>query len=1005
MSNKIKFNKSLVAVVVSSALLSACGGDDKTTVEPAAVSVPAPAIEVTPVVEVLPAPVADAPAEVVATTSLYGSVINGKTRLPESGLVVEVHVNGAVFEGTTDETVNDEGVVKTAGTFFIDDLPQDSDFLVVVTDPSNKMAPAYYQSSIDNNSLVTNAISVFEAKEASVTVNDVLGANVSGLTLYIPGTDLSAKNLMVNIPDNIATEVNGKYTFMLPDNGETFAVKIANHMEFENNYDVIGQNNMSISAGNNAVINTVAETAVIDFSIALNFVTADGASYDNVETIEAVCGSASQMAMVANGACTVKVNQDALDAGTVTYMLAGMAHEIKFGPSQFDNGVMAVNVVVSAEHLANEQDQADQEQEEQQEDWAAAELDYEVSSSLIANDEMKVVVKFTQPVDLVRDVVVSYQDFAVVEALYDTTRPFYEGVAAEVVNLYPTSGNCNGVNRPPYDWCFEARASGGASETGGIGMLAANNVEGYVDADGISYELPLRSVTISVIDGEDSNFTDNDLNVANWDPSMFTAGFVPYYRDAKTLEADDIFDVTDTTYRTIKPGLTENVKLGFSQYNFMNGMTTWYWTEYTPAELEAYIAAGNIIDDYGFKDTTNYEILSVQLMETKADAEGGVVWLLDKSGLQETGGDRAFNIDTHTAKYKIVDGEVSDRISYYPTDASAPVDIDFPAQIPMGFYNGYFDGVANANTETLSAENYHWNEDRTILTIIGDASMVKDDLSYSFDILASSKITGELVQISSDATAVEKLNYNLDDLSVQRLDNLDQQQYVLLDEFSEEANAAKDFTMVSLPKNSAVSNTMTIPNLMMKDDVAVQLALDNQNLPWHQAIYSSNATKQYSFINNLDSRLTYIVSPVELSGTLTITSATYETVKTENFESSQVSMTHDADAILRFGTESGVIDGVTNIAPIAVYNPMITDRFYVREGSVANLTAVYPGVSTLLYGASDSVKEGVSYIYQIPTAVFNADSGIGGYTSFEADVNININGEMVIQQGVEFKVH
>ncbi|TRX52335.1 hypothetical protein [Thalassomonas sp. M1454] len=1000
MSNKIKFNKSLVAVVVSSAMLSACGGDDKTTVEPAAVSVPAP------VVEVNPAPIVEAPA---ATTSLSGSVINGKTRLPVAGLDVEVHVNGQVYLSTTDEVKNESGdVVKGAGTYFIDNLPENSDFLVVVTDPMGTIAPAYYQSSIDNNSLVTKTISVYEAKEAIVTVNDVLGANVSGLTLYIAGSDLSSKGYMANIPDNIATEVDGKYTFMLPDNGQSFEVKIANPMSFENNYDVVGPNNMTISVGNDVVINTVAEAAVIDFNLELSFVTPAGDAYDSVDTIEATCGSVSQMAMVTNGTCTVKIDQDALDTGKVTYMLGGVAHEIKFAPSHFENGVMTSTVVVSADHLANEKE----EQEQRQEDWENADFGYEVSSSLIENDEMKVVVKFTQPAELSRDVVVRYQDFSIEEAIYDTTRALHDGVSSDVINQYPTFSSCQGETAQ--SWCFAAKARGGASETGGIGMAAAVDVEGYVDADGITYELPLRSSTPSgVVAGTDANFTDNDLNVTNWHATNFEAGFEPYFKEGRPLEADDIFDAEDPTFMTIKPGITENVMLSVEVYNNLTWAYETVWTEYTPAELETYIASGKIYQeaDGTFYEKDYYGPVSIRLYETEPGAVGSISWFLKESGMWENSGNRSFNVDTHTAKYKIVDGEVSDRLSYYPTAAEQAVDLEFPAKIPMGVYNGFFNGVVVENEQTLSAENYHWNEDRTVLTIIGDAAMVKDDLEYSFDILASSKITGELLAVTSEAEntvnvmAVQKLSYGLEDVSVQHFDNLDAQQFVLLDEYGVPAFAAKEFTPVTLPKNTNVGHNVTIPSLMMRDGVTAVLDLDGSNLPWYKAMFSANQTKQFDNVPQLSTRTSYIVSPVELSGSFVVKSATYETVVTADFVNTQESVTHPVNAIVRFGTDAEAIEGVTDIEPIVAYNSMKTDRFYAKRGTLDNVAMVYPEVTHFIYGASTAAKSGVSYIYEIPASVLNGEFGKGGYTSFSADVNIEMNGEMVNQQDVEFKLH
>ena len=132
MSNNIKFNKSLIATLVATSLLTACGGDDKTTVEPAAVQAP---VDATTVIEEGAVIIED----VAETSSVSGSVSNGANGAALAGLTVNLHIDGERMTAISDDN----------GVFYFDELVMDADFLVEVVDENGMYANSYYAQRTD----------------------------------------------------------------------------------------------------------------------------------------------------------------------------------------------------------------------------------------------------------------------------------------------------------------------------------------------------------------------------------------------------------------------------------------------------------------------------------------------------------------------------------------------------------------------------------------------------------------------------------------------------------------------------------------------------------------------------------------------------------------------------------------------------------------------------------------------------------------------------------------
>ncbi|QBY03377.1 hypothetical protein E2K93_02865 [Thalassotalea sp. HSM 43] len=391
MSNTIKFNKSLIATMVATSMLAACGGDD---------------VEVqdtrTEIVEI-PTPT-PTPADPVMA-SAYVSVVDGNTMAALSGASVEFHVDGKVVPA-----------VASGTGYAIDGLPTNSDFIVAVNVEGK--ATAYAQGTTNSGALNIDPIAVYDSVPTSVSIVDMMGAPVTGLSLYVNGADAAGienmpsvqmegdSEFLSSIPNVFASESNGVYTFMLPANGTSFDVEVAGAFASQSmDYVVVG-GAMSVAAGQSPMVYVDDAHQATLFTVSFGLEFADGSMvtqgpehlYLNDGELMAAWDDASQMYWITDLSFAQVMNPIALDMVEIDGVMFAAMDVASAGLPSFDQAASSANIT-----LAMNTDT---------ENGEALPIEYKVvSSSVVAGTEAKFTVIFNQPVEILGDRVTAYSEF------------------------------------------------------------------------------------------------------------------------------------------------------------------------------------------------------------------------------------------------------------------------------------------------------------------------------------------------------------------------------------------------------------------------------------------------------------------------------------------------------------------------------------------------------------------------------------------------------------------
>lgn len=390
MSNSIKFNKTLLASIIATSMLTACGGDD-TTVEPAQVTMTPPDV----IVEAeQPDIIVEAEAE---TATLSFNVISASSRKMLADIVVTTVVNGETTTASTD----------ASGNAVIADLPMNASVQLMFADADGMYSTAYAQidaADLTSGSLVS--VELYNAVDSSLQLTSVTGEAVTGATLYVPGMYFGA-----GAPDVVATESEttpGHYSFSsLADNGVDFNIMSTGKLMTANGdvVEKVGTAQASvmafqstaleqISAGEDLVlyVDSVANPATFDVSFDLSI--NDDAFTSAPDSINVMVGSETLSATRSGSQYHIQLDAEAaLSFVTVMpFMVDDVMYQvdtatISNGISSFSEGA-SLNVSLTA-NLFNEMGDE------------ATEITHTVlSNQVVAGQSATVVIAFDQPVEL-----------------------------------------------------------------------------------------------------------------------------------------------------------------------------------------------------------------------------------------------------------------------------------------------------------------------------------------------------------------------------------------------------------------------------------------------------------------------------------------------------------------------------------------------------------------------------------------------------------------------------
>ncbi|WOH38886.1 hypothetical protein RI844_06615 [Thalassotalea fonticola] len=382
MSNTIKFNKSLIATMVATSMLTACGGDDVKVQD-----------TVTEVVEVpVNVPVATPADPVEVTASAHGSIIDGSSMAPLVGATVEIHSAGEVFSATV-----------TGSRFTVEGLPTNSDFIAVVSAAGK--ATAYATGTTSDGAINVDTVELFNTITSSVTVTDMMGDNVSGLSLYIASVGDTGSNssgqaddaaeYLSSIPNNFATETDGVYTFTLPANGMSYDVEVAGDFS---GLAVVG-GSLAVTSGQNPTVYVDDADEATTFSVSFGLTFADGSA-------------------VTSGPETLSLNDGDVtaswDADSAEYVIEGLSFDDIMSPLALDmveiDGVMFAATDVAAAGLDSFSDAAASSSialamNTESDNGEVLPIEYVVAHSAATSaTSATMTVVFNQPVELVGDI-------------------------------------------------------------------------------------------------------------------------------------------------------------------------------------------------------------------------------------------------------------------------------------------------------------------------------------------------------------------------------------------------------------------------------------------------------------------------------------------------------------------------------------------------------------------------------------------------------------------------
>ncbi|WNC73849.1 hypothetical protein RGQ13_07620 [Thalassotalea psychrophila] len=898
MSQNLKFNKSLLAVVVSSALLTACGGDD-TTVEPAEVSVETPEVVVetpdvfveTPAVSVEPVSViVEAPDAIMATVA--GNVVQSKSRANVAGLTVTLHAAGETHTTTT----------NTNGGYFFENVSPNSAYVVVVSDSQGNYANAYAQGAMSSSVVNLNlpAIAVSNTVTTTVTIDDLAGDNVTGLTLYIPGSSLNqlaakSESYMGNIPDIIATENNGVYSFSVPDNNSSFDVVVAdlgNNEIFATEMSGEKVKVANLTAGKNTTVDVIDRNSEASFSATLNFVDSQGNAYLDLPSNAnfALTGGTTSQVSITDGMASFSISEAELRAGG----LMVLGQEIYFSPADFDeNDNISLNIVVDVAKGEEIKDAAAAELDDLVEELG--EFDVQVlKSELVAGEQFKVVVKFSHPAEVIGDAKYDYKtvdlegDTININALaMHSSIPYSQGYKFDH-QLKGMDGYSSGTVEIPMGintW-WNSDYSGykdGTTFTGGYYDQAGNvysfdeikgvdgvfnteddtwgpdNLQGtaddipsmasYLGADGIIYttaSLSGKDAKLGTADdtaGPDGNPLTTEDNTAlnlkyvnsegviktmadflgadgiggtvddyphssgkhyvwkvaynSWSGvnlgDRFGGDGLPGGGDDWTSygfpisgEPDvstEFYQINDPDWKVMidDPDYTENSLVFKGNINQVNDNA---WEESKESYLSYFYkydwANKNMTSASYWKPTFHKNMHTAKLSQ---DAEGnwnqvnywGKVYeqLVDELGapVYETDEEGNLDLNSYGIAVPMMDDGTDVPMTYVLENVNS-------YKMDIGHYSGYWKNTSvSATSATLFSTDdnvsYTWNDDRTVLTIIGSGDAIATNATYDFKIIAKSSVSGEFYTLEDELVGAFSASPSLADLMIENTNSID----------------------------------------------------------------------------------------------------------------------------------------------------------------------------------------------------------------------------------------
>ncbi|WP_068545416.1 carboxypeptidase-like regulatory domain-containing protein [Thalassotalea crassostreae] len=390
MSNTIKFNKTLLASVVAASMLTACGGDDNTTVEPAAVEVAPPNVTVEPPVTNSDVDVVVEAPEVV-TTTLSGSVMSYSSRAAVGDVTVTAYAAGQMFTAMTD----------SSGMFTLAGLPQNSEATVSFKSAGH----ATYTHGVytgDSAGINLENVTLVEAGSVTISVMNMAGNAVTGATFYVSADDLDMlAGGGAEASDIVATAgaVDGTYVFSGLPVGMTFDIESSplynsagEMLEF-----IMGDTvKAASSAGANVQSTSTSQYVYVDsmenpttFDLALNLEYMGYSLVDAPASIDLMVGGDTVSATLMDGTYYVTLSaEQALQSVVVAPVDGLVASEVvSTGLSSFSGGD-ELALTLALEEMSE----------------GAEELTSRVlSSNLVAGESAEIVIAFNRPVTVISD--------------------------------------------------------------------------------------------------------------------------------------------------------------------------------------------------------------------------------------------------------------------------------------------------------------------------------------------------------------------------------------------------------------------------------------------------------------------------------------------------------------------------------------------------------------------------------------------------------------------------
>ncbi len=1046
----MKFNKTVVASMVTVALLSACNDD---SIEPAAVSVTPPSVDV-----VVEQPTTDVVVEVInedvaESATISGSVISATSRKALVGITVNVTVNGVVTPLTTD----------VDGQYVINDLPLGQDVMFSFVDSTGFLATSYGMLNTDDmqSGVVAPTVELFQAAQSTVAVTSVMGEAITGATLYISGA-----NLGTGAPDVVGVESaadSGTYTFAgLPMSGADYDVLTKTKMMTASGdvVEVVGSASVSImSFGTSSSASTVVEDVEAgDDLIAYVDSVATPTMFDIVFSITGMQGDT-----LANGPDKIEVivdggaiwaTHDGMGGYAVSLTAAQALSQVTVAPFDVDgdmytladatvsNGLSSFSggeiTVSSSAAMVNEN----------------AEMPTEITHQVLSNgfvvgESATVVIGFDQPVELanIQEVTYDYKGLKnSTSSVYATAkRGWYKNGRMEAETRNCFNINFQGNKVPcSYDFLYSSTPDNNRDETGftyqtdaqkAAGSMALNAAKSSFD----DAEDALDSAELAA--GYDAaaandNFTNASTNLASAETAYTeaqttaltaTVAALEATYDADLATADSIVTAATTTNTAATTALADaNTVLTAAQLAFNTLDNT--------ATIEEISAANVVVEDaQGVVDDADdaLTVVSVELTAaTTAQSAAALLATKDTATLQAEA-DTALATAFDNVKTAVLTFESAERDDVYVasntlnaaevavSDAETamysvlevnPHDINNYSDLIYWHKTGmmHLKSANNKSSNTISAESISFNADKTVMTITLDhENILQAEDEAAFQALSfGENFTFNFVVKSSaseglfEAKEIELSSRNV--MSTKAIDNL-----IVASASGKDIQGFNDYIdegwvgfnpsdRIDVTASQNPDNWVTVPGREYTDGDGVVHALEAPIIkPTYLGEYCTSeactdvmANHYYNATNYQNGTNTVtLVSPYQLTGSFEVTTVSYADKGLDE---------NDAQVIV----EDETVSTIYNIADLneefVFVNDLLVETILPLPSNTSK-DAVTPfyGVEKVITGFDPTVvKSGSYYVYKFnPHGGTNLD---GHYTKVNVSYNLETtDGEMI----------